>query len=498
MISLLLGALFALFVALTDVRAKRVLVFCFLLPLMIPPQVTALSWVQAFGPGSALLQTLGIAPPLGTPNPMYSREGIILLLGIQHAPLVFLALRAGLRSLPREMFYIAHSCGAGHGLTLRRVVLPLMTPSLVAGTALAFVSSVGNFGIHALLGIPANYTVLPTLIYKRLAGFGPAVISEVAVLSVLIGLIALAGVLLQGWMLRRADFRMGGANRPVTFALGRWRGPAETGCWLIILLILVLPLSALLATSLVAAYGVPLRQDTITLENYYEVLFRQSVTLRAFSNSALLAGGAALLLMVCAGPLAYFIVWRRNTWLRLLNLCAELPYALPGVVLAIACILLFLKPVPIIGWGLYGTLWIIFVAYLARFLTLALRPAISGFEQLDPILDRAAQMAGAGFVYRLRRVILPLIAPSAAAGAILVFMTAFNELTVSALLWSSGSETIGVLVFNLDDGGFTGLATAVAVLTVMVILCLMLSGSLFAAKLPHGVLPWEAYNAKQS
>ena len=99
-VSVLLGGAFALLVALTDIRGKRALVFCFLIPLMIPPQVTALSWVQVLGPSSALLNTLGIAPPLGTPNPIYSREGIIVLLGIQHAPLVFLALRAGLRSMP--------------------------------------------------------------------------------------------------------------------------------------------------------------------------------------------------------------------------------------------------------------------------------------------------------------------------------------------------------------------------------------------------------------
>lgn len=491
-ISLVLGCAFALLVALTDLKRKPVLVWCFLIPLMIPPQVTALAWGQLFGPSSALLNSLGLAPPIGSPNPMYSREGIMLLLGVQHAPLVFLAVRAGLRGLPREMIEAARACGAGRARVLATIVLPLMTPAVIAGGALAFVSAVGNFGIPALLGIPASYTVLPTLIYMRLASFGPDVISDVAILSILVGLIAFAGVMLQGVMLRRRDYRViGGTARPLSLTLGRWRGPAQALCWLVIALILVAPLSALVATSLVSAYGVALTPATATLDNYVEVLWRQDATVRAFANSFLLAGGAALALVAVACPLGYFLAWRRDRALAVLNLAAEMPYALPGVVLAIACILIFLKPLPLIGVSVYGTLWIIFIAYLARFLTLGLRPVLGAFHQLDPKLEEAARMCGAGFAYRFRTALLPLVAPSAAAGAILVFMTAFNELTVSALLWSSGNETLGVVVFNLDDGGYTVLASAVAVVTVAVILLLMAALEALGRFLPAGVLPWR-------
>lgn len=491
-LSVLLGSVFALLVALTDIRAKVVLIFCFMLPMMIPPQITALSWAQLFGPSSPLLQAVGMAPPLGSAHPLYSREGIILLLGVQHAPLVFLALRAGLRNLPRELVEAARACGAGHWRVLTTIILPLMTPALIAGTALAFVSCIGNFGIPAILGVPVGYTVLPTLIYERLASFGPSVISEVAVLSILIGVIAFSGVALQGWMLRRQDYRtIGLPSQPLMYRLGRWRPVAEGLCWLVIFLILIMPLAGLVATSLVTAYGVPLSSQTSTLDNYVEVMFRQAVTIRAFTNSFVLAGSAAIVLVMVAMPLGYFLVWRQLSVMKLLNLAAELPYALPGVVLAIACILIFLKPIPLLGISIYGTMWIIFAAYLARFLTLSLRPVIAGFAQLDRSLEEAAQMSGASFLYRLVTIIMPLVAPMAAAGAILVFMTAFNELTVSALLWSSGTETLGVVVFNLDDGGFTVLASAVAVLSVTVILAIMLAATLLARRLPPGVLPWE-------
>ncbi len=493
LLSVLVGGGMALLVALTDIRAKAVLVFLFMVPLMIPPQVNALAWLQLFGPASVLLNMLGIAPPPGSPNPLYSRGGIILLLGIQHAPLVFLALRAGLRSMPRELVEAARACGAGRLRVLKDVVIPLTLPPLVAGTALAFVSAVGNFGIPALLGIPARYLTLPTLIYQRLANFGPQVIAETAALSLLVGLIAFSGVLAQGWVLQRRDYRTIGAPTPsLALSLGRARSWVEAACWAMIAIVLAAPLLALFVTALVPAYGVRLTLDTASFAAFQQVLFQPGATARAFRNSILLAGAAALLLTLAAVPLAYFIVWKRNRVLRLMNLAAELPYALPGVVLAIACILIFLKPIPLIGWSLYGTVWIIFVAYLARFLTLALRPAIGGLAQIDRALEEAAQMCGARFGKRLSSIIFPLVAPLAAAGGILVYLTAVNELTVSALLWSAGAETLGVIVFALDEGGETVRAAAVSVLSVAMILVVMAGASLFGRRLPAGVLPWRA------
>jgi iron(III) transport system permease protein len=492
LIAVLLGSVVALVVALTDIRARNAFVLCFVLPLMIAPQVTALAWLQVVGPASPLLKLLGVAPPIGTRNPLYSPEGIILLLGIQYAPLVFLTLRASLRSLPRELIEAGLAAGASRFTILRTIILPLMTPGLVAGVALAFVSSVGNFGIPAFLGIPGRFIVLPTLIYQRLSGLGPSVLSEVAVLSMLIGIIAMVGILLQDIMLRRRDFRITTtsiAARP--FALGRWRLPVEMALWTIALIVLVLPMLGLFLTSLVPAYGVPLNATTATLANYNFVLFEHEAARRAFVNSFALSATAAVVIMLLCVPLSYFLVWRRSPLLRALNLVVELPYALPGVVLAIAAILIFLKPLPILGFGLYGTVWIILFAYLARFLVLGVRPTVSGYHQIDRALEEAAQVAGAGLLFRLRTIIFPLVAPAATAGALLVFLTAFNELTVSALLWSSGSETLGVVVFSFEQGGDSNYAAAIAVLTVLVTLALMLSTLLMAKRIPAGVLPWR-------
>jgi iron(III) transport system permease protein len=491
-LAVLLGGTVALTVSLTDIRGRNAFVFCYVMPLMLAPQVVALAWLQMFGPSSPFLKLLGIAPALGSRNPLYSPGGIILVLGVQYAPLVFLTLRAGLRTLPHELLEVALAGGATPLRVIRTIVLPLMTPPLLAGVALSFVSCLGNFGIPALLGIPGNYLVLPTLIYQRLAAFGPAVLSDVAVLSMLIGLIAVIGILAQDVLLARRDFRTAtAAVEARAFELRRWRLPVESALWTLALLTLVLPLAALLLASLVPAAGVPLDAASATFDNYRFVLFEHAAARRAFRNSFGLAATAAVVIAMIAVPLAYFLVWRRTRLLRVVNIVAEVPYAVPGVVLAIAAILLFLKPLPLLGFSLYNTLWIILFCYLARFLVLGLRPIVSGYHQLDRTLEEAAQIGGARLMRRLATIILPLVAPAAAAGALLIFLTAFNELTVSALLWSMGSETLGVIFFSFQQGGDSVYAAALGMLTVAVSIALMLSTLLLAGRLPKGVLPWR-------
>lgn len=491
-LAVFIGGSVALVVSLTDFRHRNAYIFSFVMPLLLAPQVVALAWLQLFGPSSALLKVLGAAPPLGSGNPLYSAGGIILVLGIQYSPLVFLTLRAGLRTLPKELIEAGLAGGASPLKVVRTIVLPLMTPPILAGVALCFVSCLGNFGIPALLGIPGNYLVLPTLIYQRLAGLGPGALSDVAVLSLLIGFIALIGIVTQDTLLSGRDFRITTTSVVTSpFELRRWRLPVEIALWTLSFLVLVLPLIALVLTSLVPAVGVPLSAGTATLDNYRFVLFEHAGAKRAFVNSFSLSAIAAIVIVMLAIPLAYFLVWRRSRLLRMINLVTEMPYAMPGVVLAISAILLFLKPVPLVGVTLYNTIWIILFCYLARFLVLGLRPVISGYHQLDRTLEEAAQIAGARLLRRLRTVILPLVAPAAAAGAILVFLTAFNELTVSALLWSSGSETLGVVFFSFQQGGDSTYAAALGVLTVFVSVALMLSTLLTSTRLPAGVLPWR-------
>lgn len=491
LVSVVIGSTFAFLVALTDLRAKAALVFCLMIPMMIPPQITALSWTQIMGPSSVLLKTLGIAPPLGAPQPLYSPHGIILLLGVQHTSIIFLTLRAGLRAIPQEIVEAARISGAKGVRVWWQIIVPLCLPSLAAGIAITFVTALGNFGIPAMLGIPAGYVTLPTLIYQKLAGFGTSVLGEVAVLAMLIGAVAICGIFLQRFLQSRQRVHLVGSTaRPLAIPLGRARLPIECILWLVVGIILLLPMLGLLATSLVPAYGVELRFDTVTLSSWFEVLFRQPATSGAFVNSFGLSIGAAFVLAAICLPLAWLMERKPTRLGRIFDSLLDLPYALPGVVLAIAMILLLIK-LPFTEATLYGTIWLIFLAYLARFMTIMFRPIQASIRQLDPAMNEAAQSVGANLYQRLRSIILPLSAPSAAAGAILVFLTAFNELTVSALLWSSGTETLGVLIFNLEDSGETVMASALAMTIVLVVMALMGAVQISARRLPKGVVPWQ-------
>ncbi|MCQ4160399.1 ABC transporter permease subunit [Roseomonas sp. GC11] len=478
-----LGVAQAGLLLLRAVPGRRALIFFCILPLLVPPQILALGFSQMGGPSSPLLLALGLAPPLGTPNPFHGPGGMILLLGIQGAPLVLLSLAALARRLPGELVQAAQSLGAGRGFLLRRVIWPLLMPGLLAGLGLAFVAALGNFGIAALLGIPARYPLLTVLIWQRLSATGPAALAQVAALSLLLAALALPGLLAQFRAARGATWKAGKPFQPLPATRGSRLALLPLGLYL--LAVLALPMAALLCAALVPAMGVPLSAESATARHFAAALAPGAHTLAAFGNSLLLACGAALLLALAALPVALSLNRRVVRWA---SLGADLPYALPGACTAVAAILLVLG---LPGGGMvYGTLALILFAYLTRFQALALRPVAAAAARLDPALDRAAQSLGAGPLMRLRAIHLPLLAPALAAGALLVVLLAVNEVTVSSLLQGPGTQTLGLLVFNLQDGGQGAQAAAVSCLALLLVAGLMALATLLGRRLPAGTLPW--------
>lgn len=490
--ALLIGGAAAILLSVTDMRGKRPIAFALVFSMMIAPQVAALAFLSLFAPQSPILALIGLAPHPGTPNPLLGRGGIALVMALHHAPLVAITLWTGLRSVPHSLIEAAQMEGAGPATIIGRVLLPVLRPQIIAAALLAFVAGIGNFGIPALLGLPVNYLTLPTLIYRRLSSFGPAGLPEAAALSILVGLVAALGIAAGMLATRRAGGRVE-IERPLEpfWTLGRAR-PFVTGALLLLLAVkLGLPFLALLAEALTPALGVALTWQSLTFDKFTEVLLRQDVTMRAFRNSFLFAGSAALILALGSIAFAYALERRMGKLRRIVEAVIELPYALPGVVLAIACILMFLKPLPLLGVSIYATPFIILFAYLARFLPLALKAPLAAMAQIEAHHEEAARLDGVTLWQMLRFIVAPILAPAAVVSALMVFLVAFNELTVSALLWSSGTETLGVVLFSLKEAGLAGEAAAVAISASAVILAAMLTLDRLAKRLPGNVLPWR-------
>ena len=382
--------------------------------------------------------------------------------------------------------------GAAPATIVGRILLPVLRPQIIAAALLAFVAGIGNFGIPALLGLPVNYLTLPTLIYRRLSSFGPAGLPDAAALSLLVALVAGFGIVAGLIATRRGGGKVE-IERPLQpfWQLGAARPFVAAGLWLLIAIKLGLPLLALLGEALTPALGVALTWQNLTFDKFAEVLLRQDVTVRAFRNSFLFAGTAAVLLSLLSIAFAYGLERRMGKLRRVVDVVIELPYALPGVVLAIACILMFLKPLPLIGVSIYATPFIILFAYMARFLPLALKAPVAAMAQIEAHHEEAARLDGVTLWQMLRFIVAPILAPAAAVSGLMVFLVAFNELTVSALLWSSGTETLGVILFSLKEAGLAGEAAAVAISACAVILAVMLGLDALGRKLPANILPWR-------
>jgi iron(III) transport system permease protein len=493
LLAVAIGGAMALVLGVTDLHARRPASFLFVLSTMISPQVVALAFLSLAGPASPLLNTLGLAPAAGSANPMLGRGGIILVLGLHHAPLVYVVLNAGLRRIPSAVIEAARIDGSQPAQIVRDIVLPLLRPHLASAALLAFVAGAGNFGIPALLGAPVNYLTLPVLIYRRLSSFGPGVIGDVAALGLLVAAVAGVCVAISQWLTRHDGVQLEEDTPFQSFwqLHGSLRKTAHVFVWGMLAIALALPMLSLLAAALVPSYGMPLTFATATLDNFVEVLARQDVTVQAFGNSFLYAGGAALLLAVLSIPLSYGLVRHAGSARVFVPALLEIAYVLPGVVLAIACILLFLKPLPLVGISLYATPWIIIFAYLARFLPVAFKPALAAMQQIELAQEEAAALDGAGLMRRIIDIVAPSLLPAVAAGGLMAFLLAFNELTVSALLWSAGTETIGVVLYNLEEAGLASQAAAVAMTSVAVVTLAMRLLNRLGALLPAGTLPWD-------
>ncbi|XEC96630.1 ABC transporter permease [Paenibacillus tarimensis] len=468
-IAVLLGVSLAWLVAYSDIRGKRVVQAFALVPFLIPSYIVTLAWAQFFAPKSmfsTLLHTIFATPPWN----VYSLGGMIFVMGLSHYPVVYLLTIGVLRRIPRDLEMASRLSGAGRVRTFIKITWPMALPGIASGGLLAFLAGLDNFGIPAFLGIPANISVLSTYIYEQIVGFGPAAFTRAAVLSVLLGGIALFGTLLQWLLTRKAKtFETSGEDRQPRYFLGRYRWLAEIIVWFFLICTSLVPLLSMLTASLIKAYGLAFKPGNLTFRHYQFILLESEKVKHALSNSVLLGIMTMVVCLVLGTVIAYYRVRKPSRWSKWSELMIGMPYALPGIVLALAMILVWMEPLP--GWnpGIYGSIAILFIAYIVRFLILQVRGSATSLMQVDLSMEEAAHINGAGKLSSWKFILFPLILPGLTSGAFMVLLHALTELTVSSILWSSGSETIGVVIFGFEQAGYTTYSTSLSTLIVMFI-----------------------------
>ena len=476
---MVLGTLLAFLVIRTDLPGKKILRTLLVLPYALPSFFAAIAWIQLLGPQGYLarlvLQVFGFAT---VPWNIYSAGGIVFVLTVHYFILVFITVAGALERMDASLEEAARASGANTYQIMCEITLPLVLPAIMAGGLLAFIGALANFGIPALLGMRARFFVLTTSIYYALAipDFGLA-----TALSSMLVLVALVTMALQ-FGIQRGESRFavisGKAVHPSELKLRSIRYPLFFLTSAMVIFISILPILSMVLTALMRYWGAPISAANLTLSNF-DYVIKFETAQRAIMNSLFLGAVSATAAMFVGTIISYLHVKARLRGSRVLDFLATIPYAVPHTVIAIAMILAWARP-PV---SLYGTLWIILVAYLAVYLPFAVRTTNSTLQQVHDSLEEAAKASGARLFPRLRDIILPLARPGMIAGWILVFMPALRELTVSILLYAYHTETIGVVVYNLQDAGYREIAAALA----SIVMGLLILGNMIIRRLTGGV-----------
>lgn len=453
--ALALGVPLAVLLARTALPLRRLFTALFTLPSAIPPFIWGMGWISLASPKVGYLNRL-----LGEGTfDIYGKLGIAFVLGTAGLPLVVLAAVAALARIDPALEEAARLSGAGPVRALVSVSLALALPAILSGGVVVFLFAAAAFGVPYMLGVTASppVPVLTTRIYSHVLMGGSDSLARALTLSTV--LLALAALLLGVNQLlgRSARVRVAAGKGLSTrlLPLGRWRVPAVVAIAAMALLLVVLPLGAVLLTSLQKTFGAPLVLGQLTFVHWAEVL-GSSRTLAAAGRSLLLASGAGAL--VCAFGLGVALARKHlgpaGRWLESL---ASAPYAVPGTVLALSLLFAFSRDLRFVlldriafVLALGNTLWLLLVAYTGKHLALGARGLSEALAQVDPSLAEAARVSGAGRSRAFVDATLPLLRPAIAAAFVLVFLTCATELTMSVLLVPAGSEVLGSLLFELQ------------------------------------------------
>lgn len=449
---------------------------------MIPLYVGAIAWTQLLNPDvgylNALLKTIFSLSK--APFNIYTEGGLIWVLTLFYSPFAFITISRAMEKMDPTLEEASRVSGASPLRVLWDVTLPLMAPSILAGGLLVFIGAGSAFGIPAIVGMPGNIEVLTTRIVSFVYMGNDSGIRNATTLAVSLMILANGLLFFMTWFMGRKDYTTigGKSTRPALVELGKWKGLATFLVAVYAFIAVILPLGSIVITSFMVSMSKGLSLDNFGFDAWIPVL-ENSQYLDCIWRSLGYAFIAATIGTILSLFVAYLSVKTHVKGRSLPDLLVMVGGSTPSVVIALALIITFSGNY---GLNLYSTMWILIVSYLVKYMTMSVRTIAASLSQVSSSLEEAGLNSGAGWLRICKDIIMPLIAPSIVAGWFLIFMPSFYELTMSNLLYGSDTQTIGVLLYELQTYADTQNASVMSV----IILIIVMVGNLILNKVSKG------------
>lgn len=468
----IVGVFYAWLLGRSNIPAKKLMRSLFTIPYMFPPFLGAMAWDLLLNGRSGylnrwLMSTFQLSK---APFNINTIAGIVFVELSYYFPFVFLQVVSALERMDPTLEESARIAGAKQGTVIRKITLPLVTPAISAGALLILISSLAHFGVPSILGFSQGIYTLPTRIFAVISRSGGSFegIRQATALSILLVVVVSLALYLQKKVLSSGSYDIikGKSMRPTLINLRGARIPLFVLALATLLVIVVVPLGMIFLVGLVRAYGLPLIWKNFTLNNYVKV-FSASGTFDSIKNSLFVSIVAGVVSMLLGTLIAYVVQKIKPRGKGALELLSVLPYSIPGTVLAIGVILAWSGK---LGINLYNTIWIILVAYIARYLSFSMKTSSAALLQVHPSLEEAARTCGASHTESLKDITLPLIRPAMVSGFFLIFLPAMREVTTSVLLYGPYTRTLGVQIYSLRDAGMMPQASALGSVAIVLII----------------------------
>ncbi len=473
-------------VARTDLPLARTVRMLVMVSLVTPPFLGAIAWEILAAPNSGILNQWYRAvfdlDPFASLFNIYSLTGLKFAIACYTFPYVFVLVANALDRMPSDLEDASSILGGGTWHTARRVTIPLVLPAILAGTLVALLQAMTLFGSPAILALPAGFHTMTTKIWSLFQYPPKPELAAAASLPLL--LITVALLRAQHQLLGRRGYSVvgGKTSTPRLVRLGGWKWPALFLCFLVLSASVLLPYMALIKTAIVKFPGAPLSWDNLTWHNVDFVFFEFSATKAALYNTFVLGAATATLGTALALVIAYLTARRLVRGHTVLGFLATAPVAIPGIVLGVGIFLSYTRP-PLV---LYGTLWILLLAYLTIELPAGYQQLQSAFRAIHPELEEASRILGANRLQSLRRITAPLLRSGVIATWCFIFIGVIRELSAAIILFTANTKVVSTIIYDLNESGDLGAISVLGITMLAVTFAVIITANRLPVLGPGG------------